>query len=695
MVSPPFRKPYLLGYVPSIDRLGETIQIMRITNGRGTLLTDDLSEIRRVYKGRNAGMHARLFSAALANKAGMIAFVRLARSEGRLTRFAYFPRDDVAYLELRQHGWSEERVLGYVSTRQLRDTVPLFFQPATTSLTLAAIGQGVATAATTADATDLQMGNPAGPVELSGNAATGFFVVPKDVSARALRVWIGKLDELSPAEDRRMTLWDPSTRTKVEEIPLHSADWKPAVNKEGFNCWYREVTMSNLSPGRLYSLVLVNDSTGAEEAYAEASTLPSSLPTHVPLERWDVERGLGPRRTSHVQETAPTTSPKAPTYVPYRSAFLPEEQKGPFKIFAGSCYSRQHDYGRVSRHYVRLYGSIASRPDLKLLLGNQVYLDAPFYCGLLREMAGGYSRDALADSFLNKYAKTWTELGGLLSLGANCFTTGDHDYWNGYPDDTLTLPQLFEPQRWTDWEILSTALRDAFQTVRSTHMMDIGNDLSVFVLDARRNRTKRDAPDPRFADAADLLALRNWILRLRGPGVIAGGQLLFAGPAGEETALPSFPGQYSELCQMLAATPHDLVYLAGDAHFGRIAQVEFPGGQKLIEVVTSPMSLVEDDGNYIWTATGVGSQYAKDAWMLGQDIEPREWPQVGVAGVESMPITYLDAVPANAEDPERTEENFMILSFAKQADSAGVRMKVNCYLPRSEEKAFSRVFELK
>lgn len=694
MANRPFRKPYLLGYVPSIDRLGETTSIFRVTNGRGTLLTDDVAEIRRVYKGRNAGMKVRLFSTALAGRPGMIAFVRLARSEGRLTRFAYFPRDDVAYLELRQQGWSEERLLGYVSTRQLLNTVPLFFQPATTALTLAAIGQGVATAATTANADDLQMGNPVEQTDPPRNAATEYLVVPKDVSARRLRVWIGKLDHTAPAANHRLSFWDSSTRTKVDEIPLQAGDWKAAVNKEGFNCWYRAVTVSSLSPGRHYSLILINDSTGADEAYAEAATLPSELPTHVPLDRWGLEGQLGSRRISHVPHAPSSSTAKEPAYVAYQSAFLPEEQSGPFKIFAGSCYSRQHDKGRVGQYYVQLYGSIASRPDLKLLLGNQVYLDAPYYRGLLRDMSGGYSRDTLAESFLNKYGSTWTELGGLLSLGANSFTTGDHEYWSGYPEDTLSLPQLFEPQRWADWEILSTALRDAFQTVRSTYAMDIGNDLSIFVFDTRRNRTKRDAPEPRFADAADLLALRNWILRLRGPGVIAGSQLLFDGPPGVESKLSSFPSQYSELCQILAATPHDLVYLAGDAHFGRIAHVEFPGGHKLIEIVTSPMSLVEDDGNYIWAATGTGSQYAKDTWIVGQDVDPKEWPQLPVAGVAALPITYLEAVPANQEDPARTEENFMILSFAKNAQSSTVRMKVNCYLPRRQEKAFSRVFEL-
>lgn len=691
----PFRKPYLLGFVPSVDRLGETIQVVRITNGRGTLLSDDPAESSRVYKGRNAGMAFRLFSAAADSKPGMLLFVRLARSEGRLTRFAYFPRNDVAYLELRQQGWSEERVLGYVSARELLNSVPLFFQPATPALTLAAIGQGIANAATTSDAADIRMGGSIEDIEPLREAATDFLVVPKDVSARSVRVWIGRLDDAAPSRDLRLSVWDPASRAKVDEALLRPGDWKPAVNKDGLNCWYREITLSGLLPGKHYSLVLVNDQTGADEAYAEATTLPWGLPVHVPLERWSIDRDAGPRRAAHVPDVASAATARAQADIPYPAAIPAAEQARPFKLFAGSCYARQHDRGRVAQHYERLYGSITSRPDLKLLLGNQVYLDAPYYRGLLREMSGGYTRDRLAEAFLRRYGSTWTELGGLLSLGANCFTTGEHEYWAGYPEDTLSLPQLFEPQRWSDWEILSTALRDAFQGVRSTYTMDLGNDLSIFLLDTRRNRTRRDAPEPRFADAADLLALRNWVLRLKGPGVIAGGQLLFDGAPGAESNLRSFPGQYGELCQLLAATPHDLVYLAGDAHFGRISRVQLPAGPKLMEIVTSPMSLVEDDGNYIWTATGTGSQYAKDVWLPGQDVEPREWPPTPVTGVPSAPITYLEAVPASRDDSERTEENFMILSFAKIAQSGAVRMKVNCYLPRRGEKAFSRVFELK
>ena len=80
MVNRPFQKAYLLGYVPSIDRVGETTQIIRVTNGRGTLLTDDPGEVRRIFKGKVAGVQARLFSSALASRPGMIAFVRLARS---------------------------------------------------------------------------------------------------------------------------------------------------------------------------------------------------------------------------------------------------------------------------------------------------------------------------------------------------------------------------------------------------------------------------------------------------------------------------------------------------------------------------------------------------------------------------------------------------------------------------------------
>lgn len=695
MANRPFRKPYLLGYVPSIDRLGETTPIARITNGRGALLTDDPAEARRIFKGRNTGMAFRLFSVAVAYRAAMLPFVRLARNEGRLTRFAYFPRGDVAYLELRQQGWTEERILGYVSARQLLDSVPLFFQPAMRGLTLAAIGQGIASAAATADSADIQMGERVQDIEPPADPTTEFLLVPKDVSAKSIRIWIGKLDDAAPNRSYRLSVWEPSTRMKVDEALLRSGDWKPAVNKDGFNCWFREITVSGLLPGTTYALVLVNEETGADEAYAEGATLPWGLPAHAPLERWSVDRDAGPRRTSQVHEIATSAVARAPADVSYPPANAPAETRQPFKLFAGSCYSMQFDKGRVARHYERLYSSITSRPDLKLLLGNQVYLGAPYYRGLLRDLSGGYSRDGLAEAFLRRYGSSWTGLGGLLSLGANCFMTGEHDYWPGYPDDTLSLPQLFESQRWPDWEILSTALRDAFQSVRSTQTLDIGNDLSIFILDTRRNRTKRDVPDPRFADATDLLALRNWILRLRSPGIIAGGQLLFDGAPGTESNLRSFPGQYGELCQMLAGTQHDLVYLAGDAHFGRVSEVQLASGSRLVEIVTSPMSLVEDDGNYIWAATGTGSQYAKDAWLLGQDVEPREWPPEPVAGVASAPITYLDAVPTNREDPERTEENFMILSFAKDTERGGVRMKVNCYLPRRGERAFSRVFELK
>lgn len=694
MANRPFRKPYLLGYVPSVDRPGDTIQIVRLTNGRGSLLTDDPGEIRRIHRGRNTGMKIRLFSDDVATGPGMVPFVRLVRRDGRMSRFAYFPKGDVACMELLQQGWSEERVLGYVSTRQLLNTVPLFFDPTTTVITLAAMGHGITTAAATADSADLRMGTPANHIDLPDNSATEFLLVPKEVTARSLMVWVGKFDVAAPSEDRRLNIWDPSTRTKVDDIPLRATGWKTAVEKPGFNCWYQEITSSQLAPGTHYSVVLVNEATGAEDAYGEASTLPSTLPGYVPMERWDLKGGLGPRRTWHVSDPSSPAAANPSADVSSPATSTPTPQRRPFKVFAGSCYSRPFDDGRVANHFAQLYGSIVSRPDLKILLGNQVYLDAPYYGGLLRQMKGGYSRDALAESFLNKYARTWTDLNRLLSLGATCFTTGDHDYWSGYPDDTHYLPQVFDPQRRAEWEALSTALRDVFQTMRSTYTVDIGKDLSIFVFDTRRNRTRQDVADPRFMDPSDLLSLRNWVLRLRGPGIIAGGQILFDAAPGPDSNLRSFPTQYSELCQILAASPHDLVYLSGDVHFGRIAQVQLASDRKLVEVITSPMSLVEDDGNYIWDGTNIGRHFAKDVWVLGQDVEPQLWPPIPVAGVNPLPVTYLEAVPANQEDPERTEENFMILSFARNASTGAVQMKVNCYLPRRQAKAFSRVFEL-
>jgi hypothetical protein len=44
---------------------------------------------------------------------------------------------------------------------------------------------------------------------------------------------------------------------------------------------------------------------------------------------------------------------------------------------------------------------------------------------------------------------------------------------------------------------------------------------------------------------------------------------------------------------LLASTPHDIVILTGDVHFGRVASCTLPGGRRIVELIASPLALVD------------------------------------------------------------------------------------------------------
>jgi len=57
--------------------------------------------------------------------------------------------------------------------------------------------------------------------------------------------------------------------------------------------------------------------------------------------------------------------------------------------------------------------------------------------------------------------------------------------------------------------------------------------------------------------------------------------------------LPDFD-QYHRLARILARSVHSLVILTDDVHYGRIARCVLPSGSELIEIISSPMSLVDE-----------------------------------------------------------------------------------------------------
>jgi hypothetical protein len=326
-------------------------------------------------------------------------------------------------------------------------------------------------------------------------------------------------------------------------------DWKVWQGRDQPAAWSQRVNVEGLQPGRRYPVRLVSGTT--ELATGEAVTLPGELPP------------LGAK---------------------------------PFTCLLGSCFAHLGDAaGAAGAAYASMPGG--SRPDVKLLTGDQVYLDAPFPRHLYNVVAG----DDLRAELLATYLATWTQGGDgrgfseLLRRGATYFTSDDHEIWNNAPLPTATVRATWWPfgDRGAAWLRLATELYDGFQAPPRERAFTVG-PLSVRIVDTRLGRTMDRA---RFVPQEELLALAAWVDALAGPGVLVIGQPIFVEPAGFRGNFTDFGladfGQYHDLVRILTSARHDVLVLTGDVHYGRISGCSLAGGASLIEVIASPFGLVD------------------------------------------------------------------------------------------------------
>jgi hypothetical protein len=181
--------------------------------------------------------------------------------------------------------------------------------------------------------------------------------------------------------------------------------------------------------------------------------------------------------------------------------------------------------------------------------------------------------------------------------------------------------------------------------------------LSFCVADTRM---RRDADETAFMDAADLTQVRQWIAGLSGPGVLVLGQPLFADTAGVlghlfDWGLPDY-AQFPDLVRALMESQHDIVALTGDVHYARAARCLLPSGRRLIEIISSPLALVDEKVGRKWSAA------------------PERFPAVPVPGVKAADITHY---PDNHDPFTETREHFVTLQF--NADGAKVRLQALCW----------------
>jgi hypothetical protein len=279
---------------------------------------------------------------------------------------------------------------------------------------------------------------------------------------------------------------------------------------------------------------------------------------------------------------------------------LPGLGDRPFTIMLGSCFAQKKDgAGNVGRTYALLPSDV--RPDLKVLCGDQVYLDAPSFWTIFPAVTVGELRRRLLETYL----AAWTQEPGyhtLLADGPNAFTADDHDFWNNAPKGSVTAPATMIPDLRKRWQVEATALYRAFQRPATGKPMVMNMEgLSICVGDVRVDRTETDE---RFMSPEDMAEIRRWALGLKSPGCLVLGQVLFSAPAGGiskhmDLGLPDFR-QYTELLEVLRHAPHTVVILTGDVHFGRVAVCQLLNGQEIVEVVASPLALVASFPSNEW-----------------------------------------------------------------------------------------------
>ena len=140
---------------------------------------------------------------------------------------------------------------------------------------------------------------------------------------------------------------------------------------------------------------------------------------------------------------------------------LPSLDERPFTIMLGSCFARAADgAGNAGRAYAQLPADV--QPDIKILCGDQVYLDQPTPEFLVHT----HTLDGLRERHLANYASAWDQTGGfreLLRAGGTYFSSDDHDFWNNAPNATVIARDTWSQDGRANWWNAARTMYDAFQ----------------------------------------------------------------------------------------------------------------------------------------------------------------------------------------------------------------------------------------
>lgn len=286
-----------------------------------------------------------------------------------------------------------------------------------------------------------------------------------------------------------------------------------------------------------------------------------------------------------------------------------DENPHGLRILIASCYSHDEDGRDGGTRLADVIHQLPfnKRPDVTVLMGDQVYLDLP----LNQNLKGGISR--LSERFQREYVKNWFSLGGsglreLLQLAPVVCAPDDHEYWNNYPESQAHIPLTWSQNGRNNWEGVARRLWTAFQspakTLGDTTRFD-HSSFSLLVLDMRSAREK--GANRLLSDSARNQYLQ-WASDVRNDrkvGLLVTGQSLFQEPKKKldgrwtDWHLANYQTDYrlimSEL-QRCADSGKPVVCITGDVHWGRVLHAVSKNATSvsapILEVVSSPSSLL-------------------------------------------------------------------------------------------------------
>ncbi|MCK7597558.1 hypothetical protein M0G74_09795 [Microbulbifer sp. CAU 1566] len=355
-----------------------------------------------------------------------------------------------------------------------------------------------------------------------------------------------------------------------------------------------------------------------------------------------------------------------------------------FNVWYGTCFYRHGDHGAMAEALDALPQT--HRPDVSFLGGDQVYLDTAFSNTGFTLVPGFSTRNfslmalrsrrrirrTLNGIFSKEYRATWRGgLRRLLASGNHYFLAGDHEFWNDYPNPPGFLPVLWSRKVRDIWKDTARSLFDAYQLPQGqpSSQFDIGSDLSFFVLDTRLQR--EPGRDGRFTDNKTFTRMQQWLEGLRTPGVLVlpapiltrwqfqtpgrGKALKVALGFGDHSLADT--GQYQDLVRALNACTQDVLVLAGDVHFSRLAQFEL-NGKQVVEVVSSPLSCLP-------SAAAVPDQ------------EPGHFPHRPTDDIRAQVRYRHSGSTRNERQGEISNNNFVTVRFTSVDD--GVSAEVLCW----------------